>query len=60
MDGANGVHRDFLWAWLEFLSGHALSPQLLKEGHPVVKGLEEALTRYTHYVIKNVHKPEKT
>ena len=41
------------------LSGHALSPQLVNEDHPVIKSLEEALSRYTHDVTKSVHKPEK-
>ena len=48
-----------MWAWLKELSGHALSPQLVNEDHPVIKSLEEALSRYTHDVTKSVHKPEK-
>ena len=48
-----------MWAWLEDLSSHALSPQLLREENPVVKDLEEALGRYTHDLTKSVHKLEK-
>ena len=32
----------FLSAWLDFLSGHARSPQLLTEDHPLVTGLLQA------------------
>ena len=49
-----------MWAWLKELSGHALSPQLISEDHPVIKSLEEVLGgRYTHDVTTSVHKPEK-
>ena len=59
MDSFRDVHKDFIWAWLKDLSGHALSPQLVTEDHPVIKSLEEALGRYTYDVTKSVHKPEK-
>ena len=48
-----------MWVWLKDLPGHALSPQLVTEDHPVIKSLEEALGRYTYDVTKSVHKPEK-
>ncbi len=57
--GANGVHQDFLDVWLKFISRHARSPQLLHSNHPVVLGLLQALTRYTHDVITLTHQPEK-
>ena len=39
--GEASVHPDYLRAWVEFLSGHARSPQLLNREHPVVTGLEQ-------------------
>lgn len=56
-DGYN-VHQDFLEIWLEFLTSYARSPQLLNSKHPVVIGLEQALTRYTHEVTAMTHQPE--
>ena len=35
------VHKDFLWAWLDFLSQQPRSAQLLTKDHPVVLGLEQ-------------------
>ena len=42
--GVASVHPDYLTAWVEFLSGHARSPQLLDREHPVVTGLEQVGT----------------
>ena len=36
-----GVHSQFLAAWMDFLSSHARSPQLLNGEHPLVAGLEQ-------------------
>ena len=44
---------------VKYLSRHALSPQLISEDHPVIKDIEEALSRYTHDVTKSVHNIEK-
>lgn len=53
------INQNYLLAWLEYLSNQALSPQLLIQDHPVVIGLEEALSRHTHQVVKAVHRPDK-
>ena len=40
--GPDGVHRDSLEAWLDFLALHPRSPQLLIDrDHPIITGLEE-------------------
>ncbi|XP_064391028.1 BOS complex subunit ncln-like isoform X2 [Halichondria panicea] len=54
----NGVHTDFLKAWMEFLASNARSPQLMTQEHPVVTGLEQALGRYAHDVTTYSHKPD--
>ena len=58
--GGNDVHKDFLEMWVEFLTSHARSPQLLDASHPVVVGLEQALGRYTDDVTTLSHHAEKT
>ena len=40
------VHSEYLVSWLDFLSSHARSPQLLTEDHPVVTGLYQ-VTSYS-------------
>ena len=39
--GDQAVHEDYLTAWLEFLSLHPRSPQLMEREHMVVAGLEK-------------------
>lgn len=58
--GDQAVHEDYLTAWLEFLSLHPRSPQLMEREHMVVAGLEKAMSRYLHDVVKISHKPEKS
>ena len=41
------MQEDFLEMWLQFLSSHSRSPQLLDSKHPVVVALAKALEKYT-------------
>ncbi len=49
----NGVHTDFLKAWMEFLASNARSPQLMTQEHPVVTGLEQVGNCGTPHVTFN-------
>lgn len=57
--GVSSVREGFLEMWVEFLTSHARSPQLLDSSHPVVVGLEQALGRYTDDVTTLSHHTEK-
>ena len=58
-EDSTDINRNFVLAWLQHLSSNALSPQLLNQDHSIVAGLEEALNRYTHQVVKTVHRLDK-
>jgi hypothetical protein len=54
------VHSKYLASWLDFLSGHPRSPQLVTEDHPVVAGLQQALSRSLQDVAKLIQKPDQS
>ena len=58
-EAGNNVQKGFLEMWVEFLTSHARSPQLLGSSHPIVVGLEQALGRYTDDVATLSHHAEK-
>jgi hypothetical protein len=54
------VHSKYLASWLDFLSGRPRSPQLVTEDHPVVAGLQQALSRSLQDVAKLIQKPDQS
>ncbi len=53
------ISTGFIEMWVEFLTSHARSMQLLDTSHPVVVELEQALKRYTDDVTTLLHTTQK-